>query len=331
MVTPDATATGVTVANLTIDGSRADSIAAGITPAANTGGAVKLGSGWTVSNLRLTNANYFRIWLKDVSAVTVRDCTFDDRGGSGSGNDLIGGGGVSGATITNNRVEASASGNALDLLRSRGITYSGNIVDGSASKPHNLYLEGVTDSTVSANTLRGSSVSVQSDSGYASTVSATNPVRISVLGNTISGTAVHAIAIRYDTHPGGQTIGGGNLVADNSITTPGTAGVLVHSAAIGLATADTIRGNTITEPFASAKTEWNTGYGVAPSAGIIIGFGQGTSVTGNRVNDTLSQGLVTTGIAVGIRNSRGVTPTLSNTSGNSVSGDLKTVFNVVIK
>ena len=86
-----------TVRDLTINGNRVpvDSVGAGAKPRSNQGGGIRLSDGWTVTRVRFANLNYFRVWAKSVSNVTVSDSRFEEtRNGVASGNDNIGGGSV---------------------------------------------------------------------------------------------------------------------------------------------------------------------------------------------------------------------------------------------
>lgn len=315
--------TGVVVQDITINGGRTPGpgIAPPVMPPENSGGGIRLGDNWTVTRSRFTNLNYFNVWLEDVSNVSVTSCTFDDLAGDSFGNDLIGGGGVRGATVKGNTVHATATGNSLDLLRSTGISYQNNKVGGSVGKQHGVYFEGVTSSTISGNTLTASSISVQSDSQYSSTTAATNPRAVTVSGNVIQNPPEQGISVRYDTHVGGQSTGGGNIIKNNQVTGAGTAGVVIFAAANGLVSqGDQIIANTVTEPFSNGQAEWNMGYGITRSAGIVVGVGAGTRINYNKVVDTAANGSISHGIELGLRSGGNVPVVVSSLVGNTASG-----------
>ena len=321
-VTPAVGSVNATVRDLTVDGNRVavDAVGAATAPAANQGGGVKVGSGWTVQRVRLSNLNYFKVWARDVTGVKVLDNKFEDLGaGVSGGNDNIGGGGVTGMVLTGNHVTTRAIGNSIDLVRSRNLTIANNRIDGTRANPHNLYLEGVTDSTVSANTLNFSSISVQSNGGYASATEVVNPRGVTVAGNTITDPAVQGISLRYDPTRGTNTTGGGNAITNNTVVRPGAAGVITMAASNGLVTtADRIVGNTVTDAFVRGANSWNCGYGVTQAARIAVGAGQGSEVSANRIIDTRNAPLTKVGVQYGLASSRGIKVATTTGAPNTV-------------
>lgn len=311
---------GATVRNLTVDGNRVavDSVGASTTPTANAGGGIKLGNSWTVTGVRLSNLNYFKLWAKDITGGTISNCQFADLGtGVSGGNDNIGGGNAKSLKITGNTFTARSIGNSIDLLRSANLTISGNVITGTASNPHNMYLEGVTDSIVSGNTLTASSISVQSNGNYASATEVVNPRNVTVTGNTITDPAVQGISLRYDATRGTATTGGANAITNNTITRPGTVGVVVMAAANGLVTSgDQISTNTVTDPFARGGSSWNCGYGVTAASGIVVAVAAGSDVSGNKVTDTRATSTTKAAVQFGISSGRAVTVKTSTTTPN---------------
>ncbi|MDQ1248295.1 MAG: hypothetical protein QG597_2667 [Actinomycetota bacterium] len=322
VVTPAAGSINSTVRDLTIDGNRVavDSVGAALAPAANQGGGIKTGNGWTVQRVRLSNLNYFKVWAKDVTGVKVLGNKFEDLGaGVSGGNDNIGGGGVTGVVMTGNHFTTRSVGNCIDFVRGSRLTIANNRIEGTSRNPHNLYLEGVTDSTISANTLAFSSISVQSNGSYASATEVLNPRGVTVTGNSITDPAVQGISLRYDLTRGTTTTGGGNAIVNNTITRPGTVGVITMAAANGLVTtADRIVGNTVTDAFARGTANWNCGYGMTQPAGISVGVAQGTEVSANKIIETRPTPLTKVGVQYGIASTRGIKVTTTTVTPNSV-------------
>ena len=108
-------------------------------PTANAGGGIKLGNSWTVTGCGCRTSTTSR--AKDVTGGTISNCQFADLGaGVSGGNDNIGGGNAKSLSITGNTFTARSIGNSIDLLRSANLTISGNVITGTASNPHNMYL-----------------------------------------------------------------------------------------------------------------------------------------------------------------------------------------------
>ena len=313
-----------TVRDLTVNGNRVpvDPVGAGLKPRSNQGGGVRLADGWTVSRVRFANLNYFKVWAKGVSDVVVEDSRFEETGnGVASGNDNIGGGAVTRGVFRGNLFAATARGNAIDLVAGRRIAFERNQIMGTAKAPHNVYLEGATDSSVIANTLRNSSINIQSNSGYSSARRVVNPSRVTVADNVVVDPAAQGISLRYDPARGGTAAAGGNRIVRNQVVRSRVAGIIVMAAADGLvSTADEVVANRVEDPFAGGADEWNCGYGVAGAAGIVIGVARGSDVSGNIVSDLRSQPSTRIGVQFGLRGSRGVTVDHRTGSPNVVFG-----------
>lgn len=333
VVVPGTAAKGSTVRDLTVDGNRVavDAVGASVAPAANQGGGVKLGSGWTVQRVRLSNLNYFKVWAKDVAGATVADCRFEEKGtGVSSGNDNVGGGGVNGLVVRNNYFGPNSVGNSIDLVRGSNVRIEGNQIVGTAAAPHNLYLEGTTEAVVAGNTLAFSSISIQSNSGYSSATEVVNPRGVSVTGNKVTDPAAQGISLRYDIPKNTTIQGGGNRIANNEVTRAGVAGIIVLAAANGLASApDAVVANRVTDAFTRGTSSWNCGYGVTTAAGIVIGAAAGSEVSANTVSETRSPARTLVGVQYGVTSSRGVVVSVRTVTPNVVVGvataELRTV------
>ncbi len=318
------TQAATTVRDLTINGNRVpvDSVGAGAKPRSNQGGGIRLSDGWTVTRVRFANLNYFRVWAKSVSNVTVSDSRFEETGnGVASGNDNIGGGSVTRGVFRGNFFAATARGNAIDLVTSRRIVFDGNRIEGTAKAPHNVYLEGVTDSAVTGNVLRHSSITIQSNSGYSATRRVINPSRVTVADNIVTDPSAQGIALRYDPARGGTAAAGGNRILRNEVVRSRVAGIIVMAAANGLvSTADQVVANRVDDAFAGGAAEWNCGYGVAGAAGIVIGVASGSDVSGNFISAGQMQRTTRIGVQFGLRSGRGVTVNYRTASPNRVAG-----------
>ena len=314
------------VRGLTLDGAHQASTSEAQTP---TGvGGVSAGSGWVIDDVRLSNLGYFKVWLNSVSDVTVRGSRFEDSGtGASSGHDNIGGGGVSNVTISANTVTASAKGNAVDLVRSSGVTLAGNEVEGTATAPHNIYLEGVTNSLVTDNVLTGSAISVQSNAEYKDHPAVINPAGVVITGNTISDTAAQGISVRYDSPRAGEAsaAAGGNTISNNTTSRTGVAGIAIIAEAAGLAvTPDDVSQNTVTDAFTRGTSTWNTGYGITSAAGIVMGAGAGSQMVGNTVHNT-GVGAANYGVQVGLDSARWVIADVQGADSTTVDAGVTTV------
>ncbi len=314
------------VRGLTLDGSHVAPDQEAKTP---TGvGGISAGDGWVIDNVRLSNLGYFKVWANAVSDVTIRGSRFEDTGaGASSGHDNIGGGEVTNVTISANTIAASAKGNAIDLVRSSGVTLADNRVEGTATAPHNVYLEGVTDSLVTGNVLSGSSISVQSNAQYTDHQVVINPARVVVTGNTISDTAAQGISVRYDSPRAGEASanGGGNTVSNNTISRTGVAGIAIIAEQAGLAVSpDYISANTITDAFTRGTDTWNTGYGITSAAGIVMGAGAQSQLADNEVRNTGS-GAARYGVQVGLDSNRAVPASVQGAETTTVGAGLASV------
>lgn len=289
-IAPRESATGVTVTNLTVDGNRTNHGGGGANPAANVGGGVKLGTGWTVSAVRFTNINYYPVWIRGVRGVKVTGCTFDADGGSSAGKDNIGGGRSAGVTISGNRFAASITGNAVDLVGVADVTITDNVLTGSPAREHSLYLEGVTGARVTGNRISRGSITVTNDANYEGVEQAVNPRKVTISGNTVTDAPASAITITYGTADGGMTRGGGNRISGNTVDSPGLTGVaIVHCVPDATGKPDRITDNVVTNAFDRGASQWGTGCGTVASSGIAVTAGSGTVITGNEVSDTASR------------------------------------------
>ena len=309
----------VTISNLTVDGNRNSNP----TPPSNSGGGIKLGDGWSVSNVRLTNLNYFKVWIHQVTGVTVRNCQFDALAGTSGNEDNIGGGRSTNVTITGNTFDATTRGNAIDLLRSTNLTVTDNVLAAAPGLERSIYLEAVQGALVSGNTLTNGSITAKSDKSYSGTDANTMPANIRITGNTITSAVSQGIGIVYDTDARGSVPGGGNEVSNNIINGSGRSGIVIIHCAPNLATAaDRITDNSVTDAFGKGGTSWGTGCGTVQASGIAITAGANTVITGNAVRDTRSPALMAYGVWAGSKNAKAplVSPVIS---GNTVSPTMK--------
>jgi hypothetical protein len=328
MITPatasGAGASGVTISGLTIDGNRTnhDSTATPDSVDENAGGGIKLGDGWTVSDVRLTNVNYYPIWILGVGGTTVTNCVIDGDNGSTGAKDNIGGGRANDVTIAGNTFASTARGNAVDIIRSSNLTIRDNVIAGTATREHNIYLEGVTGGTVSGNTLTYAAVSLKSDAAYAGTTTAINPEGITVSNNTITTPKTTGVSITYSTGTTSLLLGGNNRIEANTITAAGLSGVvIIHCVPNATKGPDSIVGNTISDPFTRGDSKWGTGCGTVQSSGISITAGTGTTITGNRITDTRSTAIMAYGIYAGAERAKAALVGLA-AADNTVAGAL---------
>ncbi len=304
---------GATISNLTVDGNRASNP----NPVTNVGGGIKVGNGWTVSNVRLTNLNYFKVWVHLVKNVTIAGNTFDAIGGSSGNEDNIGGGRSENVTITNNTFDATTRGNAIDLLRSKNLTISNNTLTAPSGLERGIYLEGVQGASVSGNTITNGSITAKTDKSYSGTDPITNPANIQITGNRITNAVSQGIGIVYDTDARGMVTGGGNEVSNNVINGSGRSGIVIIYCAPDVTTsADRITGNTVTNAFGKGGTSWGTGCGTVQSSGISVTAGKNTLIDSNTVLDTRRPLLTAYGVWAGSKNNRAplVSPVITNTT-----------------
>lgn len=119
-----------------------------------------------ISQVRFTNLNYVKVWIYQVSPVVVRGCVFDALGGSASVNDNIGGGRFDGLILDSNIIDATATGNAVDLVRATHVAITNNVINGTPSSPQPIQLEGIKEATIIGNTIWYAGISIQSESRY---------------------------------------------------------------------------------------------------------------------------------------------------------------------
>ncbi|GAA2487730.1 hypothetical protein Ahu01nite_024430 [Winogradskya humida] len=279
------------------------------------GGGIKTGDRWTVEHVRFTNLEYFKLWVNSTTGVRILDNRFDNLGGSGSGaEDNIGGGGFASDTVvTGNQFDATERGNSLDFTNARGLTFTRNVVytdpamlarydrDDNGS----LYLEAVTDSTITDNVFTGGHIVLKSNAGYTPTgnnKNVTNPARIVVRGNRITASYGAGITVTYtdyldadgttgrvdgavdasDTTNHTLWSGGGNVISDNVIDSPAESGVLVYGCyEAAKSVADTIAGNTVSNAGTDGSSSYSTGCGTFETVGVGLSIGKGDGVYGN--------------------------------------------------
>lgn len=324
LIVPGANSTGVVVQDLTVDGSRtkADPSAAD-SPTENQGGGIKLGNSWTVRNVRFANINYFAAWIRDVTDVTITGCRFDGDSGSTGQKDNIGGGRAAQVVIAGNTFKATARGNAVDLMRSSDLTIRDNVISGTATQEHNIYLEAVNRAQVTGNTLSYSAIGLKSDAGYSGVTKPVNPAGITVSGNKITNSKATGVSVTYTAGTDGMVAGGGNVVTGNAIANSGLAGIaIVHCVPGATTTPDQITSNNIANPFTRGDAKWGTGCGTVAASGIAITAGSGTVITGNTVSETRSTPLMAYGIYLGAERAKAPL-TAPAVSGNTVTGATK--------
>ncbi len=282
MVRPKGKARGARVADLTVDGNRP---ASGVLPV-NTGGGVKAGDGWTIENIRFVDINYFKLWIYKVSDVTARNNVFATGSGSSGRNDNIGGGRSENILIAGNTFAADAVGNALDIIRSSGVVFTGNTVKASPTATRSVVMEGVVDSEVSDNVIINGSITAQTDREYGGKEPLTNPRSIRITGNRVSGAPAAGIAVVYDTVRRGYTPGGDVLISGNLVSDTGRSGIAVLHCSDVADAPDRIVGNRIENPFAASRADWGTGCGTVGSSAISVIGGRSTTVADNIIVET---------------------------------------------
>lgn len=318
----------------------------------HSGGGIKVGDRWTVRHVRFTNLEYFKLWISGTTGVRVVDNRFDNRGGAGSGTeDNIGGGGFATDTLVEaNQFDATQLGNSVDLVNATKLTVKGNTVYTDAAmltrfdRPDNgsILLEAVTDAVVSGNTLHGAHIVLMSNAGYDHTGNnkdVTNPRGITVTDNRILGSYGSGITVAYtdyadadgslgvaDKATTGSTTdhtqwsGGGNVISGNTITEPQDSGILVFGCYdAAKTTADTITGNVVRNAGRRGTSTTKTGCGTFETVGVGISIGTGDKVYDNTVTDSAAAPGTWYGVSLGSRTAK---TTLSDTvtSGNSSSG-----------
>ncbi|BEL06668.1 hypothetical protein Q0Z83_048590 [Actinoplanes sichuanensis] len=271
----------------------------------NMGGGVSAGDGWTVRQVRVTNVEYFKIWVYDAENVRLVDNRFDNWGGAESGDeDNIGGGQNENLIIEHNQFDRTIRGNGVDLTNALRPTIRNNSIftdravaaARSVSDYGTIYLEGVPEASVTGNVLHGAHVVLQSNSGYehvGANRDITNPRGSVVSGNRIVDSFDAGVTITYGDYSGQSHIvrpGGGNVVQGNTIVRPAESGVIVTGRADRLKTApDTITGNLIENAGTGGSYEYNTGAGTFETSGIAVGIGDGDRIYGNTVVDRIDE------------------------------------------
>jgi hypothetical protein len=186
-----------------------------------------------------------------------------------------------------------------------------------------VFLEGLTESTVSDNTFDGgATLAVQSNSGY-DDPHVLNPRKMIISGNTFKNTARYVtVFIRYDTKPGAtsNSPGGGNSIVDNIIVNANGSGILIFGTVNAMKdTPDTISRNRITNTNVSHAGTTNVGSGIFDNAGIALGIGDGDVVTDNTISDNQRPPSTPYGITIGAALAM-TTATHTRLAGNTASG-----------
>ncbi|MFI5492836.1 hypothetical protein [Actinoplanes sp. NPDC051859] len=291
----------------------------------NTGGGISVGDGWTVRQVRVTNVEYFKMWVHSAKNVHIVDNRFDNWGGAESGDeDNIGGGGRNeNVVIEHNQFDETIRGNGIDFTNAirptiRYNTIYTNPTVAAARKIGDygtIYLEGVPEATITDNLLYGAHIVLQSNGKYdpvGSNKDITNPRAALIAGNRIIDSYGPGVTITYDDyftgdpdHPRWGTLkgwkdiskagenhyvrpGGANVVRDNLIVRPTESGIVIAGQLDRVKNApDTITGNTISNAGAHGSTAYSTGGGTFDTSGIAIGIGSGDTIFGNTITDTL--------------------------------------------
>jgi trimeric autotransporter adhesin len=307
VISPEgATATDVTVRDLTVDGGRRKKACADGAYTGgcvhNRGGGISVGTRWTVTQTRFTGLNYFKLWICDATDVRILDNRWDNRApGTGSGGeDNIGGGcATNGITLAGNRFDDTLVGNVIDLARASGVRVTGNV-----SLKGSVFLEGVTDATFTRGVILGGGLNVLSNAGYdsAAQYGNHNPTGVSVTDNRIEN-AVWGINLRYSDRPGvTNRPGGGNVIARNTVTGAARVAILVTACQPTARTRpDTVTDNVVVDAGTDAAATYNSGCALLEPVGIAVAAGSGDTVTGNTVTDTRTPALTRYGISLGAR------------------------------
>ncbi|WP_143133792.1 right-handed parallel beta-helix repeat-containing protein [Actinoplanes philippinensis] len=310
----------------------------------NMGGGVAVGDGWTVRQVRITNVEYFKIWVYDAKDVRIVDNRFDNWGGAESGDeDNIGGGRNENVVVEYNQFDRTIRGNGIDftnavrpMIRNNTVFTDRAVADARDVADYGtFYLEGVPEATITANLLYGAHIVLQSNSGYehvGNNRDITNPRASTVTANRIVDSFDAGVTISYGDYTGQDHVmraGGGNLVHGNTIVRPAQSGVMIIGQADRQKTsADTVTGNLVENAGAGGAYEYNTGAGTFDTSGIAIGIGAGDRVYGNtitdRVDDKHRRPTTWFGVQLGGRNApttvRGTVLSSANGSVNTVTG-----------
>ncbi|MFI7599943.1 hypothetical protein [Actinoplanes sp. NPDC049681] len=266
----------------------------------NSGGGIKVGNRWTVQQVRFTNFNYFKLWVKATRDVHIIDNRWDNWFGAGSGDeDNIGGGSDNtGTVIENNQWDQTIRGNAFDFTHARNVTFRNNKVVANryyadqrkVTGYGSVYLESVVGGTFSDNDLKGANIVLKSNANYdhsGENFDVTNTRDVVVTRNRIHDTFNTAITAVYDDYAQGTTThvrypGGNNTITDNVITNTAESAILITGVSnADKNAADTVTGNQITNVGVRGSTQ----YSGFDSVGIAIGIGNGDKVHHNSIAD----------------------------------------------
>lgn len=315
-------ADGVTVSGLTVDGNRTNHGGAGPNPPANAGGGIRVGNGWTISEVRLTNINYFPVWVHHVDSVRITGSTFDADRGSTGGKDNIGGGRSTNVEISANTFSATAVGNAVDLVGGHDIKITGNRITGTPGREHSLYLEGVRDALVKSNRINHGSIAISTDARYEGVRRPINPSGVRITSNTVGNSPAAGITITYSGPEKGKRLyrGGGNQITGNDVRSSGLSGIaIIHCVDSATTNPDRIVNNTVTDAFTRGTPTWGTGCGTVAASGIAITAGRGTVISGNAVVAT-QRPAVDYGIYLGAQRARAGLSATNVTNNSAPSG-----------
>lgn len=306
-------ATGVRVRNLTLDGSNSEGVPD------NTGGGIKVGSGWRVSGVHFSDLSYFKLWIRSVREVTATGNVFDGALGRSGGNDNIGGGRSADIRIVGNTIAAGARGNAIDLVNSDRVQIRDNVIVGTPAIEHSVFLEGGRKSVIDGNSLTNSSITVQSDVDYGDRSRTHNPAVTTVSDNSVTGAPGHGIALKYEGSSRALLPGGGNQITGNRVVDSGRTGIVLLNCHEGSAAgSDVIADNLVVNPFADGEAQWNTGCGTVPASGIAVTGGSARLVD-NEVADDRSRPVTMWGLFLGAAQSPVPLGSVVQ-SGNSATG-----------
>ncbi|GIE83118.1 hypothetical protein Aph02nite_90680 [Actinoplanes philippinensis] len=324
----------------------------------NTGGGIAAGDRWTVRQVRFTNFEYFKLWVKGTTGVRVLDNRFDNRGGAESdGEDNIGGGGRNSDTvIEGNRFDTTINGNAFDFTNARNTTVRDNVVLTSPAvaaargvgEYGNMYFEAVYGGTVTGNHLQGAHIVLKSNSDYAHSGEnrdVTEPRDFLVAGNTIRDSATVGIAVAYDDYLDGDGTagtaggwsdfststtdhvvrpGGANVIRDNVIERPRQSGILVYGSTAAKSSPDTVTGNVVRNAGSGGSTAYDTGSGYFDTSGIGLSVGSNDVIHSNTITDDQAEPTTWYGVHLGARKTatRPANVSLTGPGGvtNTVSG-----------
>ncbi|MEU4222227.1 glycosyl hydrolase family 28-related protein [Actinoplanes sp. NPDC026623] len=179
----------------------------------NTAGGVSVGDGWTVRQVRITNVEYFKLWIHNAKDVQIVDNRFDNWGGAESGDeDNIGGGGRNeNVLIEHNQFDRTIRGNGMDFTNAirPTIRYNTIYTDRAVAAARGMgdygtiYMEGVPEATIADNLLYGAHIQLQSNGKYdhvGSNKDITNPRASVISGNQIIDSFGPGVTIVYDDY-----------------------------------------------------------------------------------------------------------------------------------